>query len=82
MKKRTSISRRDFVQTALGASVALSAPGIIGVARGQGRIFKVGLIGCGGRGRGAAVGALEAGKILGLRPPITSASGRCGRANN
>ena len=67
MKKPTKISRRDFVQTALGASVALSAPTIIGgAARGQGKTFKVGLIGCGGRGRGAAVGALEAGKILGF----------------
>ena len=66
MKQQTRISRRDFVQTALGAGVALSAPIIIGsVARGQGRTFKVGLIGCGGRGRGAAAGALEAGKILG-----------------
>jgi len=67
MKQQTRISRRDFVQTALGAGVALSAPIIIGsVARGQGRTFKVGLIGCGGRGRGAAAGALEAGKILGF----------------
>jgi predicted dehydrogenase len=67
MKKPTRISRRDFVQTALGASVALSAPTLIGgAARGQGKTFKVGLIGCGGRGRGAAVGALEAGKILGF----------------
>jgi predicted dehydrogenase len=66
MKEQTRMSRRDFVQTALGASVALSAPCVIGAARGQGRVFKVGLIGCGGRGRGAAAGALEAGKILGF----------------
>jgi predicted dehydrogenase len=45
---------------------ALGVPAVVGTAaRAQGRVFKVGLIGCGGRGRGAAVGSLEAGKILG-----------------
>ena len=38
----------------------------MGAARGQGRTFKLGLIGCGGRGRGADAGALEPGKILGF----------------
>jgi len=65
MKKTTKLSRRDFVQTALGAGVALTAPTIVGAtAKGRGKTFKIGLIGCGGRGRGAAAGALEAGKIL------------------
>ncbi|MEN6429086.1 MAG: Gfo/Idh/MocA family oxidoreductase, partial [Phycisphaerales bacterium] len=45
----------------------MTAPAILGTAaRAQGRIFKVGLIGCGGRGRGAAAGALDAAKILGF----------------
>jgi predicted dehydrogenase len=67
MKNPNKLSRRDFVQTALGAGAALSAPTILGAsAKGQGKTFKLGLIGCGGRGRGAAVGALEAGKILGF----------------
>ena len=67
MKTSTRLSRRDFVQSTLGAGVALSAPTILGTAaKAQGKVFKVGLIGCGGRGRGAAVGALEAGKILGF----------------
>ena len=44
----------------------MGVPAVLGTAaRAQGRTFKVGLIGCGGRGRGAAVGSLEAGKILG-----------------
>jgi len=34
--------------------------------KGRGRRFKIGLIGCGGRGCGAVVDALEAGKILGF----------------
>jgi predicted dehydrogenase len=67
MKNSAKLSRRDFVRTALGAGVALSAPTVIGAtAKGQGRTFKVGLLGCGGRGRGAAADALEAGKILGF----------------
>jgi len=67
MRKMSELSRRDFVRTALGAGAALTAPAIIGTTAGaQGRIFKVGLIGCGGRGRGAAVDSLEASKILGF----------------
>ena len=67
MKKQTKLSRREFVRTALSTGVALSAPTILGAtAKGGGKTFKVGLIGCGGRGRGAAVGSLEAGKILGF----------------
>jgi predicted dehydrogenase len=55
------------MQTALGAGVALGVPTILGTtAKGQGKVFKIGLIGCGGRGQGAAAGALEAGKILGF----------------
>ena len=47
--------------------VAAAAPTILGTtARARGRVYKVGLIGCGGRGRGAAAGALEAGKIMGF----------------
>ncbi|MCK4295007.1 MAG: Gfo/Idh/MocA family oxidoreductase [Planctomycetes bacterium] len=73
MKKTTKLSRRDFVQTALGAGVALSAPTILGAtAKGQGKTFKLGLIGCGGRGRGAAAGALEAGKILGFNVRVVA----------
>jgi myo-inositol 2-dehydrogenase/D-chiro-inositol 1-dehydrogenase len=67
MKPAANLSRRDFVQTTMGAGVALTVPTILGTtARGQGRVFKIGLIGCGGRGQGAAAGALEAAKILGF----------------
>jgi len=65
MNKPTGLSRRDFVRTTMGVTVA--APAILGTAaRAQGRVYKLGLIGCGGRGRGAAAGALEAAKILGF----------------
>ena len=64
MKKPTKLSRRDFVQTALGTGVALTAPTFMGAtAKGQGKTFKIGLIGCGGRGRGAVA-----------RPSVASAA--------
>jgi myo-inositol 2-dehydrogenase / D-chiro-inositol 1-dehydrogenase len=67
MDKSANLSRRDFVHNAVGAGVALGVPTILGTtAKGQGKVFKIGLIGCGGRGRGAAAGALEAGKLLGF----------------
>ncbi|MHC4205899.1 MAG: Gfo/Idh/MocA family protein [Planctomycetota bacterium] len=73
MNKTTKLSRRDFVRTALGTGVALSAPTIVGAtAKGRGKTFKIGLIGCGGRGRGAAAGSLEAGKILGFNVQVVA----------
>ncbi|HIE50699.1 MAG TPA: Gfo/Idh/MocA family oxidoreductase [Armatimonadetes bacterium] len=69
--KRTKLSRRDFLQTALGAGVAFSTPTILSAARGE-KTFKIGLIGCGGRGRGAVVDALEAGKILGFNVKVVA----------
>lgn len=55
-------SRRDFVKT---AALGIGAPLILGAAdKAGGRTFKVGLIGCGGRGRGAAMQSLEAAKLL------------------
>jgi myo-inositol 2-dehydrogenase / D-chiro-inositol 1-dehydrogenase len=55
-------SRRDFLKTAAGAgaAAALMASGNYAFAQGSGQI-KVGLIGCGGRGTGAAADALQAG---------------------
>jgi myo-inositol 2-dehydrogenase/D-chiro-inositol 1-dehydrogenase len=73
MEKPTILSRREFVRTALGTSVTLSVPTIIGAtAKGRGKTFKIGLIGCGGRGRGAAAGSLEAGRILGFNVQIVA----------
>lgn len=73
MTTPTGLSRRDFVRTTVGTTIA--APAILGTAaRAQGRVFKLGLIGCGGRGRGAAAGALEAGKILGFDVRIVATS--------
>lgn len=50
-----------------GAVAAGTAFTILGPsAKGQGKTFKVGLIGCGGRGRGALADNLEAAKLLGF----------------
>jgi len=56
----SSIDRRRFVKgtVATGALIA-AAPRVWGSARADDRI-KIGLVGCGGRGRGAAVQALSA----------------------
>lgn len=55
-----SLNRREFVKAAAAASVAAAIPGSLGVfARGADTI-KVGMIGCGGRGTGAAIDCLNA----------------------
>ena len=55
-------SRRDFLKTSslLGAALATGASGSGAHAAGSG-VIKVGLIGCGGRGTGAATQAMAAG---------------------
>jgi len=67
MENRGRLSRRDFVRATAATGAAFGAPMILGAAdKGQGKRFKIGLIGCGGRGCGAVTDALEAGKILGF----------------
>ncbi|HUT35459.1 MAG TPA: Gfo/Idh/MocA family oxidoreductase [Planctomycetota bacterium] len=58
-------SRRDLMKGAVAAGAAFGAFTILGAtAKGQGKSLKVGLIGCGGRGRGALAQHLQAAKIL------------------
>ena len=56
----TSVTRRDFVKTAAAASIAASLPASFGVFAQGSDSFKVGVIGCGGRGTGAAIDCLKA----------------------
>src|SRR3954451_18259413 len=61
-KEQTNSERREFLKTAGGAAgVAIAAgfPGIIS-AQTVTNAIKVGLVGCGGRGTGAASQALHA----------------------
>jgi predicted dehydrogenase len=56
----TSVSRRDFVKTAAAASMAATFPGSFNVFAAGSDALKVGVIGCGGRGTGAAIDCLKA----------------------
>ncbi len=76
MKSRSDISRRRFLGSVAAAGAAAVTVNAVGVtaqtpapAAGKpqapdGRVLKAGLIGCGGRGRGAAVNFLDAGSNL------------------
>jgi len=67
-------SRRDFMRNAVAAAGAVGGLTILGAtARGQAKkTFKIGLIGCGGRGRGAMVNNLDAGKHLGVSVAVAA----------
>jgi len=68
-----SLSRRRFLTRATAASAALGTGLSLGGARvfGQsGREFKVGLIGCGGRGTKASRNAIDAAKLVGNKVTI------------
>ncbi len=58
-KPQTSTDRRDFLKTTAGAALAIGFPAIIS-AQTVTNALKVGLVGCGGRGTGAANQALHA----------------------
>src|SRR4051812_30454609 len=60
------ISRRDFVKAGTTATVALLAKAPLVYASGQEQTISVGLIGCGGRGTGAAENCLESSKNVRL----------------
>jgi len=67
-----SVSRRDFMK-----ATAVSAAGMTFLAatsaRGQAKkTFKIGLVGCGGRGNGAVRDCVNAGKVLGIDVKITA----------
>lgn len=64
------VSRRRFIGT-VGAGLA--APLILGAAaKGRGKTFKVGLIGCGGRGNRALSDSVQAGKLLGFNVEVVA----------
>lgn len=63
MEGRKSFSRRSFLKTAALATAATAVP-FIRTGEAQGGPLNVGLIGCGGRGRGAATNAMEADKAV------------------
>lgn len=69
MRDLRSPSRRSFLSSAAASAAAVSLPGSVSalasagfVHSGGGEPLKIGLVGCGGRGNGAAVQALTADK--------------------
>ena len=68
---RRSLSRRDFMR---GAAAAGGLAILGATAKGAGKTFKVGLIGCGGRGNGALAQHVQAGKTLGLNIQVVAAA--------
>ena len=56
----SSVTRRDFVRTAAAASIAATFPASFSVFAQGSDTIKVGVIGCGGRGTGAALDCLKA----------------------
>ncbi|MCR4412084.1 MAG: Gfo/Idh/MocA family oxidoreductase [Thermoguttaceae bacterium] len=73
MNRHAGLSRRDFVRATAGLGAAVAAPAILGAqAKGTGKRFKIGLVGCGGRGNGAVADALEAARVLGFEVQVTA----------
>lgn len=70
-----NITRRNFVKAAAVTGAALPAFNILGAQTVKGintSKIKVGLIGCGGRGRGALKNFLEAAELLGIETEVVA----------
>jgi predicted dehydrogenase len=59
MSNDGNLTRRDFIKTAAAASLATAIPGNLGLFAGGSDALRVGVIGCGGRGTGAAIDCLN-----------------------
>ena len=65
--------RRNFIKNVAVAGAAISALPLFNIrAQGAGRKFKIGLIGCGGRGTGATGNIIEAAKTLGYEIEVVA----------
>ncbi|MCU0917091.1 MAG: hypothetical protein MUC88_21385 [Planctomycetes bacterium] len=60
MMKRSRSSRRHFIETAVGVTVAARFPHVATSGTASAIPIRIGVIGCGGRGTGAALEALQA----------------------
>ncbi|MCE9532288.1 MAG: Gfo/Idh/MocA family oxidoreductase [Planctomycetes bacterium] len=66
MTPETNASRRDFIRNSAGATLAASLTFAGGAHAADDNVIKIGLVGCGGRGTGAAINALTADKNVKL----------------
>ena len=60
------VSRRKFM---LGVGAVAAAPAVLGDAQ---KVFRVGLVGCGGRGTGAIQNIMDAATRLGCKVELTA----------
>jgi len=58
--RKARLTRRDFIKTSVGASLAAAIPGNLGLHAQGSDTIRVGVVGCGGRGTGAAIDCLNA----------------------
>jgi predicted dehydrogenase len=56
----STFTRRDFLKTTAGATLAAAIPGNLGLHAQGSDAIRIGVIGCGGRGTGAAIDAMNA----------------------
>jgi len=69
----TGLSRRDFIKTSAAASLAAAIPAGLGLYAAGSDTIRIGVIGCGGRGTGAAIDAVNSSpgvEILALFDPF------------
>jgi len=59
MNDEKNLTRRDFIKTTAAASLAAAIPGNLGLFAQGSDAIRVGVIGCGGRGTGAAIDCLN-----------------------
>jgi len=57
---KQGVTRRDFIKTSIGASLAAAIPADLGFHAAGSDTIRIGVVGCGGRGTGAAIDCLNA----------------------
>ncbi|MCS7238621.1 MAG: Gfo/Idh/MocA family oxidoreductase [Thermoguttaceae bacterium] len=72
MMTQASLSRRTFLKSTSALSGTVALPWVMTVSKVAARSFKIGLIGCGGRGQGAVVDALEAAQTLNFQVEVVA----------
>jgi len=73
MSRKAQVSRRSLMKGALAAAASAGAFSIAGAsAKGKVKALKVGLVGCGGRGKGALSSCVRAGKVVGVDAKVTA----------
>jgi predicted dehydrogenase len=75
MTNPPSMPRRTFIKNVAAAGAVVSTLPLFNIrAQGAARKFKIGLVGCGGRGTGAVANHLEAAKALGIEVEVYTAA--------